>query len=153
MLERKFNLTDPIKVASNNIMMIVHYVKVDSINADGTEMNVAPIATPDKIITVIGKELIAQAHSADYFAEEVKAPLTDIAKLLINAGIAPFTVSFTKADGEPRILRGTLIRAEDVLGRSYVNDLDIPANANQVRLVDHRTISFLIIGGVKYVVK
>lgn len=45
-----------------------------------------------------------------------------------------------------------MIRQEAVLGRSMVEDMDT-SDKNKIRLVDHRTISYLIVDGVKYKVK
>lgn len=55
--------------------------------------------------------------------------------------------------GENRTLIGHLDRTEPKLGRSTVTDLEIPIDQHRQRLVDHRTIQWLIIGGVKYLVK
>ena len=50
-------------------------------------------------------------------------------------------------------MRGRLITPEPLLGRSMVEDLDLAVTEHRQRLVDHRTIKFLIIEGVKYIVK
>jgi len=39
------------------------------------------------------------------------------------------------------------------LGRSMVEDLESSDKKNRMRQVDHRTIKWLIVDGVKYVVK
>lgn len=54
--------------------------------------------------------------------------------------------------GENRTLVGYLIRTEPKMGRSQVVDLTKPSGANS-RLVDHRTLNWMIFKGVKYVVK
>lgn len=55
--------------------------------------------------------------------------------------------------GEERTLIGHLNHSEPKLGRSNVTDLEIPVGQHRSRLVDHRTINWLIINNVKYVVK
>lgn len=55
--------------------------------------------------------------------------------------------------GENRTLIGHLDRTEPKLGRSSVTDLEIPIGEHRQRLVDHRTIQWLIIDGTKYIVK
>lgn len=55
--------------------------------------------------------------------------------------------------GELRTLIGHVNHTEPKMGRSSVTDLEIPLGQHRNRLVDHRTINWLIIGGVKYVVK
>lgn len=54
--------------------------------------------------------------------------------------------------GELRTLIGYLIQTEPKMGRSQVIDLEAPAN-RRYRLVDHRTINWLILKNVKYVAK
>lgn len=55
--------------------------------------------------------------------------------------------------GETRTLIGHLDATEAKMGRSTVTDLEIPVGQHRQRLVDHRTINWLIIGGVKYLTK
>lgn len=54
--------------------------------------------------------------------------------------------------GELRTLVGYLVRTESKLGRSQVIDLEAPPN-RRYRLVDHRTIKWLVLKNVKYKVK
>lgn len=56
------------------------------------------------------------------------------------------------ARGENRTLTGYMISSEPKMGRSKVVDLTKPAPGN-TRLVDHRTLNWLIFKGVKYVTK
>lgn len=159
--ERKANPTDPSKVAPGHILAIIHYVKVAEIRPDASLMSVAPLVTggkPSPNIIVEGRELIGQCLSADYFAEEIKTTMTDVAQKLVESHNRPLTVCFTKQpgkgqeEGEDRVLRGRLLSHEALLGRSYVEDMERPEN-DRVRLVDHRTIRWLVVDGVKYVVK
>lgn len=156
--ERKSHPTDASKVKPNDLMAIIHYVKVVSINRNATTMTVAPVYGNSSNIVVDGQELIANALSADYYAEEIKTSMTDVAEKLVNSHNRPLTVCFLKQtkkdeeEGEERVLRGRLLTPEPLLGRSYVEDLDI-AEGNRMRLVDHRTIKWLIVDGIKYTVK
>jgi len=54
--------------------------------------------------------------------------------------------------GEGRTLIGYLVQVEPKMGRSQVIDLQAPAG-RRYRLVDHRTINWLILKNVKYVTK
>lgn len=54
--------------------------------------------------------------------------------------------------GESRTLVGYLIQTEPKMGRSRVVDLTKPVGGNS-RLVDHRTMNWLIFKGIKYEVK
>lgn len=62
-------------------------------------------------------------------------------------------VSQDAIKGDQRTLIGYLLRVEPKMGRSSVIDLAFPLEHNRIRLVDHRTINWLIIKNVKYIVK
>jgi len=150
--ERKVNKTEPIQVKAGHLMALIHYVKVKDVRNGGKEMLVDDVDHPGKDIHIRGEELVINALSADQFAEEVKATKTAVAELLVTSPHRPFTVCFEKADGTERTLRGRLVKPEPLLGRSMVEDLD-ETGKNRMRQVDHRTIKFLVVDGVKYVVK
>ncbi len=101
---------------------------------------------------VRGSGLVEQFVSADTFESEEGVTKTELARKLVDAGPAPFTVCYRKARGEERILRGRLLEHEDLLGRSLVHDFDVE-KGTPLREVDHRTLQWLIINGVKYTLK
>lgn len=156
--ERKTHPTDASKVQANHLMAIIHYVKVEKMGPTGDRMTVTPVDKPGQNIEVIGRDLITKALSADYFAEEVKTTMTDVAEKLVSSHNRPLTVCFVtqpakgEEEGKERVLRGRLLSPEPLLGRSYVEDMDKPEK-DRIRLVDHRTIKYLIVDGVKYTVK
>ena len=101
-----------------------------------------------------GADLIESAYSADRFTEESKVTKTEMATILMKSYHIPFTVTFVKQGGEERTLRGLLIEPEPVMGRSKVEDLDITGSKqSRFRLVDHRSLISLIVGGKKYILK
>lgn len=102
---------------------------------------------------VNGKKLIDDSLSADKFVQTEKVSKTELAERLVHSKGAPLTVVFTKQSGEKRTLRGRLMSSEALLGRSHVEDLDLGHSENRLRLVDHRTLESLIVGGVKYILK
>lgn len=55
--------------------------------------------------------------------------------------------------GEERIIVGHLIQSEPKMGRSQVVDLSVPHTEHSIRLVDHRSLQWMILRGVKYVVR
>lgn len=57
--------------------------------------------------------------------------------------------------GEERILIGYLISTEPKMGRSLVKDLEAEkrGESHDVRLVDHRTLNWMIFKNTKYIVK
>lgn len=62
-------------------------------------------------------------------------------------------VSKSLLQGEERTLIGYLLKVEPKVGRSTVIDLELPTDKYRIRQVDHRTINWLIIKNVKYLVK
>lgn len=152
MLDRKKYPTNPQTVKSDDLIAVIHYTKVKTAKPDTEEWFVEDIDSPGNLIRIQGKELISRALSADQITEEVKVTKMQAAEILIESHNKPFTVNFVKADGNERTLRGRLIRPEPLLGRSMVEDLD-ETTSNKLRQVDHRTINWLIVEGVKYVVK
>lgn len=120
-------------------------------------------------------------NNASVFSEEEKLPLTEVATKLAEAASTSFTVCFnTKVDekeverllaqckpeqlsnrqaalelakvaltGKECKLVGRLSRAEGKLGRSLV--IDLPTQG--YRLVDHRSLRWLIIKNKKYTVQ
>lgn len=142
------------KIAKGHYIAAVEYVKVDnkvSHPRGETELEVTNVNDSTHKYNIQGNSLIEHYVSADYFDKTEKLPLTQIADKLINAGYLPFTCEFIKADGTARTLRGRFLSSETLLGRSYVHDFE--AADGRPRLIDHRTLKSLIIGGVKYVLK
>jgi len=153
--ERKINEVVPSKVKGDHIMAFVNYVKVKNVLAGGDELIVTDLDHNKRDIKITGKDLIKNSLSADQFESTEKVTKTEAASILITLHNRPFTVSFQKADKSERVLRGRLIKHEALLGRSMVEDLDEPSDSpkGRVRQVDHREINWLIVEGVKYVVK
>lgn len=146
---------NPTNVKVGDIMALIQFVKVDNIPVTGSTISVKKLDKAGTDFEVRGKDLIATMLSADQVIEEIKISKTRAAEILITAFNQPFTVCFLKDSGEERILRGRLVRPEPLLGRSKCEDLDLPLDDknNRLRLVDHRTIKYLILGGTKFVVK
>lgn len=55
--------------------------------------------------------------------------------------------------GEERTLIGHLNHTEPKMGRSSVTDLEIPIGHHRNRLIDHRTLNWMIINNIKYRVR
>lgn len=151
MEERKAHPVMPTKINKDDIMAVVYYVKVGDVRSGGSEIAVKDL-DHDTDFFVKGHDLIARCLSADQHQEETQVSKTEAAEILVSAYNRPFTVCFEKTDGTERVLRGRLVRPEPLLGRSMVEDLD-EVKSERIRQVDHRTIHWLIIEGVKYVVK
>jgi hypothetical protein len=150
--ERKVHKTDPSKVQTGDVMAIITYVKVKTVAPDKKSLLITDLDNGSGDISMQGAELIRNALSADRYEEEVQVGKLEAAEILITSHNRPLTVCFDKADGEERILRGRLVKHEALLGRSMVEDLENPNPKDRVRLVDHRTLKWLVVDGVKYVV-
>lgn len=144
------------EIKEGDIITITHYVKVKSkteqfLSSD-IKLQVIDLNTGGPI-NVVGKDLVDKMESADKYEKEEQLTKTELAAKFIKAGRRVFTVVFQKADESIRTLRGRLLRSEPLLGRSYVEDLDLVVGSNRQRLVDHRGILSLIIGNVRYTLK
>jgi len=154
--ERKERKTHKVKagdVKTGDLMAFIYYAKVNRTVDGGNQLQVTGVgAGAPANFEVNGQALVENSFSADQFHETVKITMTKAAELLISSHNRPLTVVFTKKDNTERRLRGRLLDAEPLLGRSYVEDLEVK-DGSPVRLVDHRTIKMLIVDGVKYEVK
>ena len=142
----------PAAVEKGDMMAFIYYAKIN--NRSGSGENVAVNCTNldnGQEFNVQGSDLIACSMSADQYAGSEKSTKMAMAEMLISSHNRPFTVCFEKANGEMRTLRGRLLKPEGLLGRSLVEDLDLPMdNGDRLRQVDHRTIQWMIVGGTRY---
>ena len=136
-------------VKRDDLMAFIYYAKVDK-NDSGHTLRVFDLDN-NKDMWVQGQQLIENSFSADQYDNEEKVSKMKAAEILIHAHNRPLTVCFVKANGTERTLRGRLVKPEPLLGRSSVEDLDVMGN--RLRLVDHRTLKWIIVDGTKYVVK
>jgi hypothetical protein len=147
----------PSSVKVGDYMMVYHFVKVEEIEDKGASLLVRNIDTGLNF-GVNGAGLVERLYSADSFVEEIKTSRTNIVKILKESYNIPFKVCFDKEPEKKtgivreRVLRGRLIGPGE-FGRSMVEDIDVPKEEYNVRLVDHRTIKWLIVKGIKYIVK
>lgn len=81
-----------------------------------------------------------------------KVSRSKLAEILTETNGEQFTAIFKKANGENRTLRGKLFEPKPTMGRSIVEDLDLPED-NRIRLVDHRTLESLVIKDTQYVLR
>ena len=139
------------KVNVGDLMAFIYYTQVDDVRKGGDELTVTDVDRQDSF-RVQGKPLVESSYSADQFHTTKRATKTKVAETLVGAFNRPFSVCFEKTDGTERTLRGRLIKPEPLLGRSMVEDLDI-VSGHRMRQVDHRTIRWLIVDGIKYTVR
>ncbi len=144
----KTNPTKPADVQFGDVVMIVHYAKVTGNNRQFPKLQVENL-DHEMPFEIHGDPLIASCYTADRFTEEVKMARTKICKILMGSWFVPFTVCYDKKDGTERVLRGRLLGLEEVDGYTQAEDLDAP-KGDRFRQVDHRTLKWLIVRGVKY---
>ena len=96
-----------------------------------------------------------QVKTTDIQEKLLQAIQSDKSNSLTEAEIikAFKKVSKTLLEGEERTLIGYLSKVEPKVGRSTVIDLELPKDKYRIRQVDHRTINWLILKNIKYVVK
>ena len=69
----------------------------------------------------------------------------------VNERIDWKNLTDTVTEGEQRVLTGYLAAEEgNTFGRSLVLDVTMPKDKSNYRYVDHRSIEWLIVGGVRY---
>jgi len=139
------------KVNTGDLMAFIYYATVNNSRQNGSALSVTDVDR-QSAFDVNGKELVESAYSADQFHTVKRTTKTKVAEILISSPNRPLTVCFLKATGEERVLRGRLVKPEPLLGRSMVEDLDL-ISGNRLRQVDHRTICYLIVDGIKYTVR
>jgi hypothetical protein len=149
--------SDATKVTQGDLMLFSYWARVETVTPTqrgGHSLNLINV-DDGTTFSVHGDTLINRSGSADQFETTSQLTKTELAEKLISLFRVPFTVCFETKDGEERVLRGRLIKPEPVLGRSLCEDLDINFNEGKkrLRLVDHRTIKYIIVNNKKYVLK
>jgi hypothetical protein len=150
---RTVHRPDPAAVRHGHLMVFTHYVNVEDISGDGAHLTVRDL-DDNMQFEVNGLSLVARAGSADLYSEVQQVTRTRLAEILVECFGRVITIHWTKDDAKPRTLRGRYVSHEQLMGRSYVEDLELPHDEkNRLRLVSHRTLHWLIVDGVKYEVK
>jgi len=150
--------TDVKKVKVGNKLSMTTFMEVESIGLSSVNV----IDEDGKGLT-IGYGVFESNIWSTQVKGVAKTPKTGIAEILMNAKDAIIQVCFDKADGTERTLTGYVIGAEVVLGRTIAIDTEKPKKIRKgkdgkefderQRLVDHRTLKWLIYKNVKYFVK
>ena len=175
--ERPSHPTDPKRVRAGDIMCIQTYVIVKSVEGEGDSLVVEDLFKPGEF-SIDGSDMVADMKSASYFDKNdiQRISRTQMVDILTSVGGDPFSASYAKKDGQERLMVGKFLRHERHYGRSLVVDLQLlkewndtkakalaegktEEEANQaaekktdgyLRLVDHRTLEWLITDGVRY---
>ncbi len=142
--------TSVAKIKKDEVLALTYYVK----SLSTVKQDKLPVKDLDRDnpFLIEGQALLKTCSSADQFSKTEKKNMTELAGIFINVGNLPFTVCFTKANGQERILRGRYLSHEKLLGRSKVHDFDVNSGMH-LRQVDHRELKWLVVDGVKYILK
>lgn len=170
---KKGPLWDTTKLEVGNFFSHTDYFKVKAINGN----NITTTADSKEI--VISKDILEhEMYNASVYTKEERLPLTQIVKLLKEANSVVFTVNYNlKVDdklvkeklskltqkelsdpkalakellsGNEKTLVGRLSKTEGKLGRSLVVTLPEKFYGQ----IDHRTINWMILKNIKYIVK
>jgi hypothetical protein len=175
--DRPSHPPDPDKVAAGDIMCIQTYVMVKEVVDGGESLVVEDLFKPGEF-SIDGRDMIADMKSASYYdkGDIRRVSKTQMVDIMTSVGGDPFSVSYAKKDGQERLLVGKFLRHERHYGRSLVVDLQLLKEWNDakaealaagkteeqaikiaeaktdgyLRLVDHRTMDYLITDGVRY---
>jgi hypothetical protein len=149
--ERKVNKLEPGKVKVGDIMAFTYFVKVARVQDGGNALITENLDGSNTEIMFRGRDLIEGAASADQHSEEQKIGITKAEELLTTSYNRVMTVLFTKKDGSERKMRCRYLRPGS-LAHSIVEDLEKADPKDRIRQVDHRTVRWIIVDGIKYTV-
>lgn len=100
--------------------------------------------------------MVRALATAGAYSCEKPVSRTEAVRQLLATGGRLIEVVFLKRDGSRRVLHGRLVGSDRLRGRSYCEDLTLPAAAlrrGRLRLVDHRTLLSVTVDGTRYVVR
>lgn len=150
---RKTHDIVPEQIKEGDIMAFIYYAQVTEIRNSGSKLSVKGLTKgAPETFGVDGRSLVIGGLSADQHHETISVSTTEAARMLVTSFNMPLTVCFLKKDGTERVLRGRLIGEEPLLGYSWVEDLEQP-EGRRIREVNHRELRWLIVGGIRYLVK
>jgi hypothetical protein len=143
------------KIKEGEMLSFTNYYKVLEHNDD--QLKVVDLRSKDTVF-ITGETLIELLQSNDYYEKTVVVTKAQMVETLLSAGQSVFTVGFKKADGSDRVIIGCSPKAETHLGRTQVVDLEVidkdPNDKTKgIRLIDNRTIEFLVLNKVRYNLK
>jgi hypothetical protein len=134
-----------------DLVAVVRFCKVSTVSPKGDGVTVKDIDDGLEF-DINGQDMLKSLKSASEFSKQEKKSLTELATIVSQAFNKPITVCFDKADGSERTMIGRITSAEPLLGRSYMEDSEI-TTGHRLRQVDHRTVKWAIVDGVKYSLK
>jgi hypothetical protein len=146
------------KFQEGEVLSFTNYFRVLQQNGDSLIVSEVKNSDKSELINIDGKDLLNQLVSADQYEITVKVTKGQMVDKLLSAGDRVVTVNFTKQDGTIRVLKGTNPTPEVNLGRTQIIDLEVLEKNPQdptrgIRLIDNRTINFVVLNNVLYISK
>lgn len=137
----------PDKLEKDEYLSIVQYYRYLRPHTDRMGAGILAVNIETGQETFLSNTVVeACLNSSSHYVHEEKVTRSELARRLMHAHDAVFTVTFTKKNGSERTMVAHLIDVEDFMGRSRVYDLE----QKGIRQIDHRTISSLIWKGTRY---
>ena len=106
----------------------------------------------EKILRTSGKDIFTINFMTKPTEERAREILSGVSEKELREPSSLRRIAKDLVSGRESTITGYLLDQESMMGRSLVIDLNLPAKEN-IRLVDHRSINWMIFRGVKYVVK
>jgi len=97
--------------------------------------------------------LLQSTRNADQFSKTSSVSRTELIEILITSNGSILSCKFVKQNGEDRVLRGYFVSLDKGFGRSNCIDLEVNKDEHRLRQVDHRTLEWVILDDVRYMVK
>ncbi len=167
------------KIKKGDYLSRISYLKVEDVKKDYATVSNEDGLTWQIDNSILQQECV----SASEYSKEEEVNRTKLIEIFSNVGDKVFTVnfnkepkaddylkltrgegnkilsfaemkkSFSKVKGEERTLIGYMLNTENGFGRSNVIDLEIPSDQHRIRQVNHRSLNWLVLNGIKYIVK
>ena len=134
-----------------DLVAVVRFCKVNSVDDTNKVVNVKDI-NDGLDFNIRGEDMLKTLLSANSHTSQEKKTMTELATIVSQSFNKPMTVNFIKQDKTERTMVGRVTSSEPLLGRSYMEDSE-ETKAHKIKQVDHRTINWVIVDGVKYVLK
>ena len=144
------------KFREGEFVQLIHNCKVNN-QQEGPQGTILTVTDIDRDIDfqIRGDELALSLNRCETFEDVKKVNKGDLLERLKTTRGKIFSCVFVKANNEERYIQGIYAGPDEGFGRSFVVDLEKIAQGdrNVMRLLDHRTIQYIIVDNTKYVLK
>jgi len=144
--------TDVQKLEKGDIVSYTQYFKYTGNNLNGRGEF---IDQNGDLVNISNSIIEKSAFNNRQYHTEKKVSRTELIEALSTARDCVVYVEFITQKGEERHMTARLMSVENLFGRSNAIDLklELSGDADNYRLIDHRTVNRLILRGILYNVK